>query len=322
MTTKPVIALGDANVDMVIRLPERTADSLPTLTPPALFGGGSVANVSVALARLGVSTAFVGTVGDDGYGRFVQHDLAREGVDTRYLLPVRDAFTTMVIAMIEPNGERLVVAWPTQGGAHIHLRPDDISPQAIENAAWLHTSGMVLRDSPVREAVLHAMELARAAGVPVSLDLNLRLELWGWHDHIRETVTRAIALADVVFGSAAEEIVPLAQSDTVEAAALALTGGQRTVVARLGAEGALAVTPAGDSMRVPSFSTPIVDTLGAGDAFDGGFIAARLAGHDTGEATRWGNAVAALKIARKGARGLPTRTDVERVLASGTVCPT
>lgn len=309
------IVLGDANADMVICLPDR-AQSHPDMSGsrPQLFGGGSAANAAVALARLGVPTAFVGAVGDDGYGRFVCDAFAAEGIDTRGVIPVPDAFTAMVIAMVEPSGERLIVVWPPDRGADNLLRPEDIDPSQIRAGRWLHTSGMCLRASPVREAVLHAMRIAHEAGVPVSLDLNLRLELWGWADDIRAMTEQAVALADVVFGSAAEEIAPLAGVDAVEDAARILAAGQRTVVARQGGQGALAALPDGNIVRAPAFAVPVVDTIGAGDAFDGGFIAARLAGLPVADALRWGNAAAALTIQHPGARSSPTRAAVEDLL--------
>jgi sugar/nucleoside kinase (ribokinase family) len=315
MSHKPVVVVGDANVDMVIRLPDRTRGQ-PDLTPsvPRLFGGGSAANTAVALARLGARTAFVGAVGDDGYGRYVCEDLKHERIDISGLRTVPDAFTPMVIAMIEPDGERLIVVWPPERGADNCLTPEDIDPRQIAGAAWLHTSGMCLRASPVREAVLYAMQIAFEAGVPVSLDLNLRLELWGWRDNIRETIEHAIALSNVVFGSAEEEIVPVARVASVEAAAHILAEGKRIVVARCGQDGVLAVSPDG-TQHTPAYLTQPVDLLGAGDAFNGGFITARLAGGRVAESLRWGNAVAALKIEQPGARGLPTRAAVKRLLA-------
>jgi sugar/nucleoside kinase (ribokinase family) len=314
MTERPVVVLGDANVDLVIRLPDRSSGRADlTGSVPHLYGGGSAANVAVALARLGVPVTFVGSVGDDGYGRWVRDDLIREGIDTGYLRLIPDAFTPMVIAMIETSGERLIVVWPPERGADNRLRLDDIDPALVTSAAWLHTTGMCLRASPVREAVLHAMQIAHSAGVPVSLDLNLRLELWGWRDHIRETIDRAITLADVVFGSATEEIVPVAGVAAVETAARTLCADRRIVVARLGEEGALAATPDG-IFHAPAIPAQVIDTLGAGDAFDGGFIAARTAGHDLLEALRWANTVAALKIGQSGARGLPSRDEIERLL--------
>lgn len=311
-----VIVLGDANVDMVIRLPDRSADT-PDLTrsEPQLFGGGTAANTAVALARLGVPTAFAGAVGDDGFGRFVRDDLVAEGIDTRSLHTLPAAFTPMVIAMIEPDGERLNVVWPPERGADQQLRPADIDADQIASAAWLHTSGMCLRLSPARDTVLHAMQIAHNAGVPVSLDLNLRLELWGWGDNIRATVARALPLVSVIFGGAADEIVPLSSIADPAEAARALAGESRIVVARQGADGALAATPEG-IVQVPAFPAQVVDTLGAGDVFDAGFIAARCDGAGVREALRWGNAVAALKIQRPGARSSPTRDEVLRLVAS------
>jgi sugar/nucleoside kinase (ribokinase family) len=312
MNAKPVIVVGDANVDLVIRLPDRKTDMTPSV--PQLFGGGSAANTAVALARLGLPTAFTGAVGDDGYGRYVRDDLKNEGIDVAGLCTISDAFTPMVIAMIDPDGERHIVVWPPERGADNRLKPDHIDHRQIAGAAWLHTSGMCLRASPVREAVLHAMRIASEAGVPVSLDLNLRLELWGWRDNIRETIERAIALSNVVFGSAEEEIVPVARVASVEAAAHIISGGKRIVVARRGQDGALAASPGG-TQHAPVFAVTPVDQLGAGDAFNGGFIVARLAGHDVAESLRWGNAVAALKITQPSARGLPSRAEVEALLA-------
>ncbi len=295
---KVIIVVGDANVDMVIRLPKHKKKTKKanktdlTQSEPQLYGG----------------------VGDDGYGRFVRDGLAAEGIDVSGLHTLADAFTPMVIAMIQPNGERLIVVWPPERGADVQLAVEHLNPVVITHAAWLHTSGMCLRHSPVRETVLYAMQIASDAGVPVSLDLNLRLELWGWRDTVRETVERAIALSDVVFGNAEEEIVPLARTGDVEAAAHILCDGKRIVVARRGAAGALAASPGGTS-HAGAFSVKrIVDTLGAGDAFNGGFIAARLEGHTVEEALRWGNAIAALKIGQPGARGLPGRGEVEQLL--------
>ncbi|MBI5961123.1 MAG: sugar kinase [Chloroflexi bacterium] len=309
------VVIGDANVDLVIRLPDRSSGA-PDLSQstPQLYGGGSAANGAVALARLGVPVVFVGAIGDDGYGRWVCDDLSHEGIDTRGVRRLADFFTPMVIAMIQPDGERLIVVWPPDNRADMRLTPGDLDADLISGAAWLHTTGIGLRASPTREAVLYGMEIAQRAGVPVSLDLNLRLELWGWGDNIRETITRAVALSDVVLGNAAEEIVPLAGAESIEAAARTLSAGRRIVVARSGAAGVLAADPQGEIIPMPAYPTRMVDTLGAGDAFDGGFIAARLNGADLQESLRWGNAVAALKIGQPGARGLPRRAEVEQIL--------
>ncbi len=317
MTVRPVVVLGDANVDLIVRLPDRATNGKLASTPlPELCGGGTGANTAVALARLGLPAAFIGMIGADLYGRDIQADLSAEGVDLSGLCVRSDVSTPTVIAVVQPDGDRVVVVWPVTGGAHTHLRPEDLDPAQIAQAAWLHTTGMCLDQRPVSDAVLYGMQIAHEAGVPVSLDLNLRLELseGQWRPGQREAVEQAVALADVVLGSGEEEIVPLAGGKSVESAVRALVEGKRTVIARLGETGAFCVWPDGE-VRIPGFEVEIVDTLGAGDAFNGGYIAGRLASQREPDAVRWGNAVAALSITRPGARGTPARAELDAFLA-------
>ena len=375
---RPVLVLGDANVDLTLHVPVRGPGGRRLVREPSLSGGGTAANTATALARLGVEVEFAGAVGDDGFGRWIAADFAASGIGTRGLRVV-DVPTCQVIAMIEPDGERSLVVWPPDGGALVAFGAGDIDPALIDGAAWLHTTGMCLRHAPVRDAVLAAMAAARAAGVPVSIDLNLRVELWGLDAERRAVLGAAIALADVVLAQGFEELVPLvrgveagddgddgddddgavgaadggdagaddngvgdrgaaddvdagdggvaddgavgvargaADLVAVEAAARVIAGGARTVLARLGAGGALACTADGSVVRSPACPVAAANPVGAGDAFNGGFVAALVEGRGLPEALRWGNAVAALKVARPGgARDLPDRAAVEALLA-------
>ena len=314
MNTPQVLVLGDANVDMLIPVSEQTSgSSLSRDSALELHGGGTAANVAVALARLGVETSFIGTIGDDGYGRWVVEDLRNEGVDTKYTFLVQDAYTSMVMALIYPDGERDLFVWPDKGGAHTKLEPSSIKPLLFESARWLHTTGLCLREQSVRTAQIKAMELAREAGLTVSLDLNLRLESWEIDSSLKKVFDRAVDLSQMVFGNGLEEIVPYTGESTIRAGAERLSAGKRTVIARQGSEGALVHGPE-EVFLSPAFDVEVVDTLGAGDAFNGGFIAACLAGKDLREAARWGNAAAALKIGKSGARGLPSQEDLSGLL--------
>lgn len=308
-----VVVIGDANVDLEIVLP--SADHVDTHgnPEPRLFGGGSAANTAAALARLGVGCRFVGTVGDDSYGRFAVADLVEAGVDTSGVVSVGSSPTVMVIVVVRPDGERLIYVWPPTGGAHTELSVDT-SELAVRDAEWLHVSGLCLRMSPARDAVLAAMERARASGIPVSFDLNLRLENWGWDAGFRAVVDTAIERSDVVMGAAVDEIVPLAGVADPAAAATALAGDSRLVIARLGSDGSLACFR-DQTVRQPGFPVDVADTVGAGDAFNAGFIAARHRGEDVSGAMRWGNGVAALAVGRPGARSTPTLREVEEILA-------
>jgi sugar/nucleoside kinase (ribokinase family) len=321
---RPVLVLGDANVDLTLHVPTRGPGGRRLVREPALSGGGTAANTATALARLGVPVEFAGAVGDDGFGRWIAADFGMSGIGTRGLRVV-EAPTCQVIALIEPDGERSLVVWPPDGGALVALAPGDVDPALIGGAAWLHTTGMCLRHAPVRDTVLAAMAAARAVGVLVSIDLNLRVELWGLDAERRAVLMEAVALADVVLAQGLEELVPLARAvdgdgaegGDVEAAARVIAGGARTVVARLGAGGALACTADGSILRSPAYPVEAANPIGAGDAFNGGFVAAMVEGRGLADALRWGNAVAALKVANPGgARDLPDRVAVEALLAT------
>ena len=305
--------VGDANVDLEIRLP--TGGVAPHANPdPRLFGGGSAANTAAALARLGGACSFVGTVGDDSYGRFAVQSLADAGVNTRWIGTVPDQPTVMVVTVLTPDANRLIYVWPPHGGAHAELRSGPAA-EALDGAAWLHVSGICLRVSPARETILEAMKKAQLRGITVSLDLNLRLENWGWGGDFRQTIMTAVDRADVVMGDANDEIVPLgACQDPIEASTH-LAGDERLVVARMGAAGALACSKEG-IVEGPGYAVDVVDTVGAGDAFNAGFIAACMRQSDTTTALRWGNAVGAITVSRAGARATPVLQDLTDFLAS------
>lgn len=307
-----VLVVGDTNVDLEVRLPTDVHRETHANPDPQMFGGGSAANTAAALARLGVACRFAGAVGDDSFGRFAIESLTEAGVDTSPVTVSPGDPTVVVVAVVQPDGDRLIYVWPPSGGAHGALQPSH-AVDAVTGSTWLHVSGICLRVQPARDAVLAAMRRARANGIPVSFDLNLRLENWGWEAGFREVVEAGVELADVVLGAASDEIGALAQIDDPVAAAKVLAGGDRLVIARLGAAGAVACS-GNEVTSAPGFEVSVADTVGAGDAFDAGFIAARIGGEDVAGAVRWGNAVAGLTVSQPGARSSPTRSQVEALL--------
>jgi fructokinase/2-dehydro-3-deoxygluconokinase len=304
-----VVVLGDANVDLEIRLPGPDALATHSNPDPSMFGGGSAANTAAALGKLGVDCRFVGAVGADRYGRFSVDSLRQCGVDVSGVVEVPGEPTVLVVVAVPPDGDRLIYVWPPTGGAHRQLSPD-MTLGEVEGAEWLHVTGLCLRVSPARESLLVAMEHAKGLGIPVSFDLNLRLENWGWDDNFRATVTAAIRHSDVVMGSASDELIPFTGKDTPQDAAQAVAGEAKLVIARMGADGALA-HQSGTTTRSAGFVAEVVDTVGAGDAFNAGFIAARVAGKPLDESLAWGNGVAAIAITRHGARSTPTLAELQ-----------
>ena len=312
MSFGSVLVIGDVFVDWIVRVATypRRAGNVNT-SAPELHGGGTAANVAVGLTRLGLPVTFVSKIGDDVYGRFLQADLSQSGLDTHQVLIDATTYTPVVIAVVDGEGERTFLAC-AEDAAHTQLRPEEFQPALLDQTAWLHTTGVCFVGGTSPATLLQAMTLAKERAIPVSLDVNLRLQGDIFPEFLRAGLEKAIAVADVIFASV-EEIKLLAPAATFEESARQLAGLDRVVVARQGAKGALAIS-AGETITVSAFPTQVVDLLGAGDAFDAGFIAAQVQGEPVREALRWGNAVAALKIAQPGGRSLPDQTAVKQVL--------
>jgi 2-dehydro-3-deoxygluconokinase len=286
---------------------------------------GAEANVAVGLARLGHSVAYVGRIGADGFGTAIVRRLRGEGVDVTHLAIDLAARTGIVFRERRTVGAAEVV-YHRAGSAGSRLAPDDVDRAAdggvFDGARWLHLTGITpaLSDT-ARAATIRARDVAREAGLTVSLDVNLRRRLWS--DAAAGSILRDLAASvDVVLGSP-DELAVIAgldpDADPAELAATVSTLGPTAVVAKLGPAGVLGLESGATPVHVRPITVPVVvDPVGAGDAFCAGFIAGRLDGADLETAMRMGNACGALAVAAVGDQaGLPDRAELGRLLAGG-----
>lgn len=316
-----VVTLGESLMAFVATTPGPLAES-------RLFDrhvAGAEANVAVGLARLGHSVAYVGRVGGDAFGTAIVRRLGGEGVDVSQLAVDADARTGVMFRERRVLGAMDVV-YHRAGSAGSRLTVEDVERAGADGvfagARWVHLTGITPALSPsARAAMERALGLARAAGATVSLDINLRRRLWS--DDEAAPVLRALASGvDVVLGSV-DELAVIAATDAdrdPEALVADIAElGPATVVAKLGAGGAVGLEAGGFAVGAPAFEVPmVVDPVGAGDAFCAGFIAGRLEGTDLATALRMGNACGALAVVTSGDQaGLPDRTELDRFLAGG-----
>jgi 2-dehydro-3-deoxygluconokinase len=318
-----VVTLGEALVSFVATTPGPLAEARAFERHIA----GAEANVAVGLARLGHSVAFIGRIGGDGFGTAIRRHLRGEGVDVRHLVTDPEATTGIMFRERRALGA-VDVLYARAGSAGSRLEPADIERAATDGtfagARWLHLTGITPALSEgARAAVLRALELARAANLTVSLDVNLRRRLWP--DEVAAPVLGSIAAdADVVLGSP-DELTAIAgrpddgKVDPADLARAVLDLGPSVAVVKLGSGGGLAVSRDGQSAASPAIAIPyVVDPVGAGDAFCAGFIAARLEGADLADALRAANACGASAVAASGdMAGLPERAELDRLLATG-----
>ena len=305
-----LLVVGDANPDVVLSgvpadLPWGQRERL--VSAGTLTLGGSAAITACGAARLGLRTAFVGRVGDDPAGRFCLNALRDRGVDVRDCIVDPDAETALTVAVAN-GGDRAILTAP---GCLPLLGVDDIDPALAASARHVHVGSYFLQ--PRLAAGLPAwFATLRAAGVTTSLDTNDDPSgRWAGD------VAAAIAQADIVLPNEAEALSLTGAGDVVTAArALAGTAAGIVVVKR-GAHGALAWTRDGP-IAVPAPPAAPVDTVGAGDSFNAGFLAGRLGGEDVPTSLRLAAACGALSTrAAGGTAAQATPAEARKEVSNG-----
>lgn len=239
--------------------------------------GGAEGNVAVALKRLGTDVTWIGRVGQDSLGGLVERELSAEGIDVRAIADAGAPTGLMVKERRTPANTR--VWYYRQGSAGSRLAPEDLPESLLRSAGLVHATGITPALSPsAAAATLHAAETARAAGVPVSFDLNFRSKLWSGQE-AGNFYRKILPLVDIVFAGDEEAalIVGDGISDPSELARrIAELGASQTVI-KLGEHGCLALVD-GVEYRQEAISVPVVDTVGAGDGFVAGYLSDFLAG--------------------------------------------
>ena len=300
---KKINVLGDANVDMILNLSRKDK-----LGDPELFSGGSSANVAAGLARLGLKVSFFGSLGNDMYGKYVINEMNSDGIDTSNIELLDEFNTAMVIGVVEKSSERSLFVWPPKNGAHNKYILNNRSKKKVLDCDWLHVSGISLRFSPVRETMIEAMKLCKEKNKIVSFDLNLRTELWGFDERFRKVVLEAVSNSSIIFGNLREELLCL--FDENEDSLYKNLDDDQVLICRDGENGALGITVK-TKVKSDAVSITPIDSVGAGDAFNTGFIYTFSKGLGIEESLDNGNLVAAYKLLGSGARHLPNEQQLE-----------
>jgi len=280
--------------------------------------GGAPANVAVGVARLGSPSAFIGRVGNDPLGQFMQQSLAAENVDTTHMVLDPQHRTSTVVVGLD-NGERSFT-FMVNPSADQFLQTSDLPP--FQAGEWLHCCSIALINNPSREATFEAIRRIKVAGGFFSFDPNLRESLWNSLDEMKTVVMEAVSLADVLKFSE-EELTLLTNTDSLDKAFESITTQypDKLIIVTLGKDGALYHLCSQQQVIAGKALQP-VDTTGAGDAFVGGLLAGLAQYSDWRESSvlqqiiRQANACGALATTAKGAMSaLPNKQQLAAFLA-------
>lgn len=274
--------------------------------------GGAESNVAIALSRLGVSSGWISHLGEGEPGRLVLDRVRAEGVDTSRVSAVEGRPTGLYLR--ERVGSQTQVYYYRRGSAASTLAPGAFDPESLAGAKFLHLTGITpaLSES-CREFTLWAARRAREAGARLSFDVNYRSKLWP-AKLAREFVDEVLPEVDLLFVGA-EEARALWGRDDAELARKLAGDSEREVVLKRGEAGSVAVV-GGETVEHPPFEVAEVDPIGAGDAFDAGYLAGHLWGFGPYERGRMANAMGAYSVMTLGDyEGLPDRAELERFLS-------
>ena len=307
--TNYAVVFGSINLDLVVKtprlpLPGETLTGHGFTTAP----GGKGANQAVAIARLEVSSYMVGRVGGDNFGRELLASLQGAGVQTEYVLVDKNISSGVAAIAVDDAGENQIIVIPGANG-----RVDKTDVERLQDVLSEAKVLLLQLEIPLKSVII-AAQVAKATGVQVILDpapaQNLPDELYPLVDIITPNETEAGQLVGFPVNG---------QEAATEAARVLLQKGVGCAIVKLGAKGVVCATSA-ETFFTPAFPVMTVDTVAAGDAFNGGLTAALVEGLPLRQAIVWGAAAGALAATKPGAQAaMCDRATLETFLATKTI---
>ncbi|MDP2856604.1 MAG: sugar kinase [Bacillota bacterium] len=279
--------------------------------------GGAEANVAIGVSRLGHTAGWQSRLGDDEPGRYILSALKGEGVDTGHVLLDSAGFTALYLKERSATGDPRV-SYYRKGSAASRMAPGDLDDTYIKSARVLHVTGITpALSGSCRDTVFAAVKTAKAAGVTVSFDPNMRYKLWD-AAQARPVLLELARQADIVFPGLSEGAMMLGLDDASAIAMGFLSLGPKLVAVKMGADGAVVASASG-ICQVPAMRVDTVDTVGAGDAFAAAFIASYLDGREPGESCRRACIAGALATRVFGDwEGMPFRPELDALAEGGS----
>ncbi|MGX9792547.1 5-dehydro-2-deoxygluconokinase [Mycobacterium sp. MMS18-G62] len=304
-----VLAIGRCGVDIY---PLQIGVGLEDVQTFGKFLGGSAANVTVAAARLGNRAALISGVGDDPFGRFVRGELARLGVDNRYVA-THDAYPTPVtFCEIFPPDNFPLYFYRRPSAPDLQVRPDEIDADAVRSARLYWSTVTGLSEEPSRSAHFAAWEARQRKPFTV-LDLDYRPMFWESPAAATEQVQKALPHVTVAVGNREECEIAVGESNPRKAAEALLDFGVELAIVKQGPRGVLGKSRQSSVMVAPN-EVDVVNGLGAGDAFGGSLCHGLLHGWPLEKTLRYANAAGAIVASRlECSTAMPTAAEVSEL---------
>lgn len=232
--------------------------------------GGAPANVLSAITKLGGTGAFIGKVGNDQFGHFLQQVLADNRIETKGLKFSEDVNTTLAFVHLDDKGDRSF-SFYRKPGADTMLDEKDLEYGLIDDARIFHFGSLSMTDEPSKTATIKAVEYAQKKGKIISYDPNWRPPLWRSDKAAKEGMKLGLKYADILKISEVELEFITGEKELDKGSKIFFDMGIKLIVITLGPKGCYYRCGTGTG-HLPTYDTKVVDTTGAGDAFFGGLL--------------------------------------------------
>ena len=310
--TYDVLAIGRSSIDLYaheIGCPIADVRSFDA------YVGGCPTNVSVGTRRLGLRSALLTAVGDDQVGDFVTAFLDRERVETRFIPRKPGRRTSAVILTVQPP-DTFPLTFYRDNCADRALTIDDVARAPVADSRVVFVTGTGLSHEPGRAATLGAAAAARAAGVPVVVDIDYRPDQWDSAAAFSAQMRLLLQSATLAVGTEEELAAASASSDVAQGVGELLARGIQALILKRGARGSTVFRRDVPPADAAPFPIEVLNVLGAGDAFASGLLYGYLQGWPLERAARMGNACGAIVVTRHGcANFMPTLDEVSAFVA-------
>jgi 5-dehydro-2-deoxygluconokinase len=276
--------------------------------------GGSSANIAVGLARLGRRVAIISSLGDDALADYLIGFLNKEGIDGSRVTRVAGYGTSLCLTEVSPP-DRFPQVFYRYKPADSQVQVGEAELALVRRARLFVTNGTSLCASPSRESTAYALDAARAAQVRTVLDIDYRPSSWSSPEEAGRAARAVLPSVDVVIGNEDEVALLTGRREPQEQVKAVRDAGVGLLVRKRGADGVEAFTRE-MSASSPPIKVEVGSTIGAGDGFASGFLAALLDGRPLEECLRYGNAAAAVVVSRVSCSdAMPYPHEVEAMLA-------
>ncbi|TDQ42183.1 sugar kinase [Aureibacillus halotolerans] len=311
MNPMDIVTIGET---MVLMSPQKSG---PLRYVPGFHKqmGGAESNVAIGATRLGCSVGWISQVGDDEFGRYITQNIRSEGVDVSQVVSTGKA-PTGVFFKEKKNAKQTRVYYYRANSAASQMSTEQLPYEYLKNARLLHLTGITpaLSES-CKQMMFDLITWAKAEGILVSFDPNVRLTLWSKEEAAQVLHDLAIQ-ADILLPGIPEGELMCGESDPVKIASYFRQKGVDNVIVKLGPEGAY-YDCEGEQAQVSGFKVDtVVDSIGAGDAFAAAVLSSHLQGFRWDEAVKRGNAAGALVVMTEGDyEGLPDTEELDAFMA-------